>query len=185
MSMLSVDAGSLYFNENFVHVQNECFYIANDHPSILDQLQINVPSKHTRKYVQFMVIFHFLIHGHPMTNYKNLKDLFWLLKVKSVSRKHWSNTLGWGMVEIMRVVLLEATKTEFVVAPFITVNVDEVTMIDNTQWLSIHWYVVQKWRCIPILLCVETISLSATLDNIFSLMVKCTRFWWFKGGKIS
>jgi hypothetical protein len=77
------------------------------------------------------------------------------------------------MVEIMHVVLLEATKITFVVAPFIVINVDEVTTINNTQWLSIHWYVVQKWKCIPILLCVETICLFATFDSIFSLMVKC------------
>jgi len=42
-----------------------------------------------------------------------------------------------------------------------------------TQWLSIHLYVVQKWKRIPILLCVEAVSLYATSDNIFFLMVKC------------
>ncbi len=36
------------------------------------------------------------------------------------------------MAKVMHVVLLEATKTTFVVAPFIIVNVDEVTTIDNT-----------------------------------------------------
>jgi len=77
------------------------------------------------------------------------------------------------MVEVMHVVLLEATKATFVDAPFIAVNVDEITTIDNTQWLSIHLYVVQKWRRIPILLCVEAVSLSATSDNVFSLMVRC------------
>jgi hypothetical protein len=71
------------------------------------------------------------------------------------------------MVEVIHIVLLEATKTTFVVAPFIVVSVDEITMIDNTQWLSIHLYVVQKWRCIPILLNVEAVSLFATSDNIF------------------
>jgi hypothetical protein len=75
------------------------------------------------------------------------------------------------MVEVMHVVLLEATKVAFVVAPFITISVDEITMINNTQWLSLHLYVVQKWRRIPILLCVEVISLFATFNNIFSLMV--------------
>ncbi len=79
-----------------------------------------------------------------MIDYKDLKDLFQLLKVKSVSKKHWFDTSGWGMAEVMHVVLLEATKATFDVALFIAVNVDEVTMIDNTQWLSIHLYVVQK-----------------------------------------
>ncbi len=75
------------------------------------------------------------------------------------------------MVEFMHVVLLEATKVAFVIAPFIAISVDEITTINNTQWLSIHLYVVHKWRHIPILLCVETINLFATSDNIFSLMV--------------
>ncbi len=67
-----------------------------------------------------------------MTDYNDMKDLFKHLKVKSASRKHWSNTSRWGMVKIMHVVLLEATKTSFVATPFIVINVDEVTMIDNT-----------------------------------------------------
>ncbi len=77
------------------------------------------------------------------------------------------------MVEVIHVVLLEATKITFVVTPFIVVSVDEITTIDNTQWLSIHLYVVKKWKHIPILLCVEAVSLSATSDNIFPLMVRC------------
>jgi len=108
-----------------------------------------------------------------MLDYENLKNLFQPFKVKSVSRNHWSDTSRWGMVEVMHVVLLDATKITFVVAPFIVVNADEVTTINNTQWLSIHLYVVQKWRHIPILLCVELIRLFATSNNIFSLMVKC------------
>ncbi len=67
-----------------------------------------------------------------MTDYEDLKDLFQFLKVKSVSRKHWFDTLGWEMIEVMHVVLLEATKVAFVVAPIIAVNVDEVTTINNT-----------------------------------------------------
>jgi hypothetical protein len=45
--------------------------------------------------------------------------------------------------------------------------------IDNTQWLSIHLYVVQLWKKILILLCVLTMGMLATFDNIFSLMLKC------------
>jgi hypothetical protein len=36
MSMLSVDARSLYFNKKIGHVHNERLYITNGHPSILD-----------------------------------------------------------------------------------------------------------------------------------------------------
>ncbi len=84
-----------------------------------------------------------------MTNYEDLKHLFQLFKAKNVLKKHWSNTSGWEMVEVMHIVLLEAIKATFVVAPFTTISVDEITMINNTQWLSLHLYVVQNGGAFP------------------------------------
>jgi hypothetical protein len=72
----------------------------------------------------------------------------------------------------MHILLLEATKVAFVVVTFIAINVNEAMAFDNTQWISIHLYVVQGWKRIPILLCVETIGMLSTFDNIFSLMVR-------------
>jgi hypothetical protein len=71
----------------------------------------------------------------------------------------------------MHVILLEVTKGTFVVAIFILVNVNEVTTINNVQWLSIH---LHGWKMekILILLCVKIVGFSTTLDNIFSLMFK-------------
>lgn len=74
---------------------------------------------------------------------------------------------------MMHGVLLEATKTLFVATSFITISADEVTTIDNTKWLSIHLYVMQNWKRIPILLCMVIVSTSATFDNIYALMLKC------------
>jgi hypothetical protein len=76
------------------------------------------------------------------------------------------------MVKVMHNVLLKATKATFVCVNFIAIRANEVTIIDNTQWLSIHLYMVQGWKKIQILLCVESIRVSTTLDNIFGLMVK-------------
>jgi hypothetical protein len=76
------------------------------------------------------------------------------------------------MVEVMHNMLLKATKVAFVRANFIVVNENEVTTIDNTQWLSIHLYMVQAWKRIPILLCVESVGVFVTSNNIFGLMVK-------------
>jgi hypothetical protein len=67
-----------------------------------------------------------------MIDYEELKDLFYLLKVKNVPKKHWSNTSRSWMENIMHVILLVATKTTCVDAPFIPINVNEITMIDNT-----------------------------------------------------
>jgi hypothetical protein len=49
---------------------------------------------------------------------------------------------SWGMEEIMPIVLLEATKIVFVVAYFIAISANEIMVIDNTQWTSMHLYVV-------------------------------------------
>jgi hypothetical protein len=51
MLMPIVDAKSFYSNKNYVHVQNECLYTNNDRPSILHQLQVDVPFEHRQKYV--------------------------------------------------------------------------------------------------------------------------------------
>jgi hypothetical protein len=45
-----------------------------------------------------------------MINYEDMPTSFHMLKVKYVSRKHWSDSLGWGMVEVMHDVLLEAIR---------------------------------------------------------------------------
>jgi hypothetical protein len=76
------------------------------------------------------------------------------------------------MVKVMHNVLLKATKATFVCVNFIAIRANEVTIIDNTQWLSIHLYMVQGWKRIPILLCVESIRVSTKSNNIFRLMVK-------------
>jgi hypothetical protein len=72
----------------------------------------------------------------------------------------------------MHGVLLEATKVTFVATSFIIVSANEVMAINNTQWLFIHLYVVQNWKRIPILLCMETINTFATFNNIYALMLK-------------
>jgi len=108
-----------------------------------------------------------------MTNYESLRDLSQLLKVKFVFQKHWIDWFGWGMAEVMHKVLLEAINVTFIAASFIMVNVDEVTAINNTQWLLIHLHMVEQWRRIPILLCVETICMSTISKNMFAFMLKC------------
>jgi hypothetical protein len=163
--MLGVDVGLHYFNKNSMHVKNEHEFSTTSQPSILDQLHVNVPSQHKKKYVYFFSIYHLLTHGHPTINYEDMPSSFHMLKVKYVSWKHWSDSLSWGMVEVMHDVLLKATKAAFARANFIVVSADEVTTINNTQWLSIQLYMVQGWKNIPIFLCVKSIGVFATTNN--------------------
>jgi hypothetical protein len=77
------------------------------------------------------------------------------------------------MVEVMHHNFLDSIKVAFVVASIIVVSIDEVTIIDNTQWLFIHLYMVQQWKTIPILFCVQTVNVLTTYNNNYFLMLKC------------
>jgi hypothetical protein len=155
-----------------MHSKNEKQYTISQKTSIFDLLQCDIPSKHKRKYVQFAIIYHILACGHPMTNFESFKILFQMLKMKNVGRKHWNDSSSWGMVEVMHSVLLNVTKATFPSIAYTSISTNEVKTINNTQWLSIHLYVGQAWKRILILLCVGTIRVLATFDNIFALMVE-------------
>jgi len=43
------------------------------------------------------------------------------------------------------VLLLESIQND-VTTNFIFVNIDEVTTINNTSWISLHLFVVQGWK---------------------------------------
>ncbi len=72
----------------------------------------------------------------------------------------------------MHGVLLNATKATFAITTFTGIVANKITTIDNTHWLLIHLYMVQAWKRIPILLCVSTIGVSITSNNIFALVFK-------------
>jgi hypothetical protein len=50
-----------------------------------------------------------------------------------ISNKHWIDSLGWGMVDVMYEILLEVTKATFVIVFFIAINANKVTTIDNIK----------------------------------------------------
>jgi hypothetical protein len=47
---------------------------------------------------------------------------------------------------------------KFVSFKYLALSCDEVTMIDNQSWISIHSYVVQNWYHIPILIYLEQVT---------------------------
>jgi hypothetical protein len=93
-----------------------------------------------------------------MLNFEGLKDIFTILKVKHNPKKHWSDSTWWGIVESMNDMLLESIRKAINVANFLFVNANEVIVLDNTSWIFIHLYVVQVWKWIPPLLCVEKVG---------------------------
>ncbi len=93
-----------------------------------------------------------------MTNLEGLKHLFSLLKVKQTPKKHQTNFVGWGIVELMNQVLLKSTPNAINATNFLSMNVNEVMTIDNASWISLH-------------LCVEKVDVQGTADNVYQLML--------------
>jgi len=101
-----------------------------------------------------------------MRDFQGLKDLSIMLKVKHTPKKHWINSSGWGIVDL----LLQSIRNAINVVDFLSMNVDEVTTIDNVFLFtfvlykirseSLFWFVWKwlKWRGI--------------IDNVFQLMFR-------------
>lgn len=70
------------------------------------------------------------------------------------------------MVEALCTVVEKQTHETLAVARFISPSGDEVTIVDNQSWLCIHGYVVQKWKRIPLLLCLLHLIDGCGVDNL-------------------
>jgi hypothetical protein len=88
-------------------VKNEKVYIVTNCPSTLDN-DIVAKVRHDKKYkfVQFVVVFRLLSRGQVMINFEGLGDLSNVVKVEHTPKKHWNDSLGWEIVNLMNNVLL-------------------------------------------------------------------------------
>ncbi len=55
-----------------------------------------------------------------------------MFKIKHIPKKHWMDSVRWGVVESMNELLLESTQNVIVVANFIYVSDNKVIAIDTT-----------------------------------------------------
>jgi hypothetical protein len=95
-----------------------------------------------------------------------LRELFSILKVNNNPKKQWTNGSGWGMDVAMHDVVLTSTRAVVQAINYFFVTADEVTTLDNEQWINAHVYVMKDWRrfsILPTLECVE-VSVTDTLD---------------------
>ncbi len=82
----------------------------------------------------------FVEGGSSHVNYESFKDFLCFFKVNNMPNKHWSNSLGWEVVESMHDIVLQHTKKAMKQSPFFVHFVDEVTTIDSEPWIFIHEY---------------------------------------------
>lgn len=55
---------------------------------------------------------------------------------------------------------------------FFVLNVDEVTMIDNQKWISMHVYMRKNWVWTPLILTFQWIEMGATIENIMVIILQ-------------
>ncbi len=83
--------------------------------------------------------------------------------------EHWSDCFGWEIDESLCNHVLIVIKEEILYSPFLSIFVDEVITIDNQSWISIHYYVVASFMCLPILLTFEHLGDGGTTTQTSKL----------------
>jgi len=79
------------------------------------------------------------------------------------------------MATYMYKLVMDKTKRLIGAARFLTVTVDEVTAVDNSNFLSVHAYIVWDWIRIPLLIALQRVECSPTAENLTDLIVGSVR----------
>jgi hypothetical protein len=135
-----VKKGKYYYLGHNQHIKNEGIYYARAGESILDKIAAGLTQERKKKMVQFRTMFHLLTLGRPMCNYTACQDLYNALNVLHQPRKHWSEPAGWEIAHVLVHVVCDKIKEALAKANYIAISCDEVTTVDNQQWLCIHAY---------------------------------------------
>jgi hypothetical protein len=101
-----------------------------------------------------------------MLEYETMYDLFANLKVLNNLNMHWSDFVGWTLVEFMYQQVQKAIIQTIQFAQFLACSCDEVTTIDNGYWICLHAYVVYGWTKVLILICVDQIVDGSGSNNL-------------------
>jgi hypothetical protein len=142
----------VYHDKECSHLRNMFLFAARRLESVLELVNGVAAGKNRRKGVQYSAIFSVLQHGRPMCDYSSSRFLLKHLKVKHLPTKHWCESSSWEMAHYMHLSILVAITKALQAARVISITANEVTGIDNTQWLSVHVYVVQNFVRVPLLL---------------------------------
>jgi hypothetical protein len=75
------------------------------------------------------------------------------------------------MVECIHKQIIKRVKKTITSSKYLALSCDEVTMIDNQSWISIHSYVVQNWCHILLLISFEHVIKRGRANNLRLLWV--------------
>jgi hypothetical protein len=87
-----------------------------------------------------------------MCEFEALKELYCILKVENNPKNHWTDWSGWRMAEAMHDIVRTFIRTTMQGANFFSMSANEVIIVDNQQWISVHVYIMEDWHWFSILL---------------------------------
>jgi hypothetical protein len=98
-----------------------------------------------------------------------MQQLFVFIKMLNNYWHHWSDSSAWIMAKCIHKIVF--TNTQMVVQKlrFISIFVDEDTTMDSQSWLGV--YLVDGWKHNPILLTLEQLINSGTIDNLTKVIM--------------
>jgi hypothetical protein len=76
------------------------------------------------------------------------------------------------MAEFMHQEVLKVTKATMGVVHYVALSCDEVSIVDNQFWLSMHCYVMYNWVRIPILIFLDRVVEGSRSDNLTKVIMK-------------
>lgn len=71
----------------------------------------------------------------------------------------------------MHNIVFIATKMAIHAAMYFFIICNEMMMIDNESWINIHTYLVEGFKCIPILLNLERLVNDGIVENITNVIL--------------
>ncbi len=99
--------------------------------------------------------------------------MFWCsVGVLNNPKMHWSNNLGWIMVEFMNVHVINAILAKVFAPNYVVLTCDEVSTMDNGSWISIHAYVMQHWVKVPMLNFLQRVVDGLEVDNLTIIIME-------------
>jgi len=152
--------------------KNLCLYIARPPITILEVVNNCLSVEATRKQVQFAIFFQILVGSRPMVAFESQLPLYDLLKVPNLPYSHWCDNCTWTIANYMYQEVTNAIKKLVQQACYIVVTMDEESIVNNGNWLSLHCYVLENWCIIPLLVYLKRVEIASNTNNLTTLIME-------------
>ncbi len=119
-------------------VKNHKLFASCSHGSVVTQLANEMIRDNKKKVVQFASILHLLQQGCPMQKYEAIRPLYGFFVVPKDSKKHSNDNSGWTIGKIHALRCDGRNKAIMGVVWYVVLSCDEMFIVDNQSWLSIH-----------------------------------------------